>query len=137
NAMSRAVIAAAREAGIRITLLDACYLTGGVNGEPLAGPQVRFGDGSAERWAERVAAMTGDDNTIIGAAVHSVRAVPRAALPVVVDAARGRPLHVHVSEQLVENEQCLAAYGKTPTGLLAEAGALGPLTTAVHATHVG
>jgi cytosine/adenosine deaminase-related metal-dependent hydrolase len=53
-----------------------------------------------------------------------------------VAAARGMPLHVHLSEQPAENEQCQHAYGRTPTRLLAEAGVLGPLTTAVHATHL-
>jgi cytosine/adenosine deaminase-related metal-dependent hydrolase len=54
----------------------------------------------------------------------------------VAEAAGERPLHVHLSEQPAENEACLAAYGRTPTELLAEAGALGPRTTAVHATHL-
>jgi len=73
---------------------------------------------------------------VTGAAVHSVRAVPRDQLPVVAAAAAGRPLHAHVSEQPAENEACLARYGVTPAGLLAGAGALGPLATAVHATHL-
>jgi cytosine/adenosine deaminase-related metal-dependent hydrolase len=47
-----------------------------------------------------------------------------------------RPLHVHLSEQPAENEACLAVYGQTPTALLAEAGLLGPRTTAVHAVHL-
>jgi cytosine/adenosine deaminase-related metal-dependent hydrolase len=54
----------------------------------------------------------------------------------VVDASRGRPLHVHVSEQPSENEECLCAYGVSPTRLLDAAGASGPSTTAVHATHL-
>ncbi len=136
NAMGNALIEAARQAGIRITLLDACYLAGGVAGEPLDGAQLRFGDGTAAAWADRVAALRGDGNTIIGAAIHSVRAVPRDELPIVVSVAARRPLHVHVSEQPAENEQCLRAYGRTPAGVLDDAGALGPLTTAVHATHV-
>jgi cytosine/adenosine deaminase-related metal-dependent hydrolase len=45
-------------------------------------------------------------------------------------------LHVHLSEQVAENEQCQAAYGVTPAQLLDQAGALGPRTTAVHATHL-
>ena len=94
---------------------------------------MRFSDGDADAWAERVAAF---DDPRVGAAIHSVRAVPRDQLKVVVEAAAGRPLHVHVSEQVAENDACLAAYGVTPTQLLAEAGALGPLTTAVHATHL-
>jgi formiminoglutamate deiminase len=135
NAMGQALRAAAREAGIRLTLLDACYLAGGI-GQPLSGVARRFGDGSAAAWADRVAALTPDDYSVIGAAIHSVRAVPREALPEVVEAAAGRPLHVHLSEQPAENEQCLAAYGVTPTQLLADAGALSETTTAVHATHV-
>ncbi len=46
------------------------------------------------------------------------------------------PLHAHVSEQPAENEACLAAYGRTPTALLADAGALSSRFTAVHATHL-
>ena len=65
-----------------------------------------------------------------------MRAVPRDALSTVAAWARGRPLHVHLSEQPDENAACLAAHGLTPTALLDEAGALGPATTAVHATHL-
>jgi formiminoglutamate deiminase len=135
NAMGHALQAAAREAGIRLTLLDACYLTGGI-GQHVDGVARRFSDGTVTAWADRVAALQADEHSRIGAAIHSVRAVPKDALPDVVEAAGGRPLHVHVSEQPAENEQCLAAYGVTPTQVLADAGALGPSTTAVHATHV-
>jgi formiminoglutamate deiminase len=132
NEMGKALLAAADEVGIRIRLLDTCYLAAGI-GRPPEGVQVRFSDGDADAWAERVAAF-GDPR--VGVAVHSVRAVPREQLKVVVEAAAGMPLHVHVSEQVAENEACLGAYDVTPTQLLAEAGALGPLTTAVHATHL-
>ena len=137
NAMGEALLAAAAEAGIRITLLDTCYLAGGV-GRPLEGTQRRFGDGDGARWAERVDALRPAPHARIGAAVHSVRAVPPAEVDTVVGwaARRGAPLHVHLSEQPAENEACLAAYGRTPTRLLAEHGALGPRSTAVHATHL-
>lgn len=136
NAMGEALREAAREAGIRLTLLDTCYLTGGIE-QPLEEAQRRFSDGTASRWAERVRQMRDDATTRIGAAVHSVRAVPRAQLPVVVEGiGLGRPLHVHLSEQPAENEACARAYGRTPTELLQEAGALSPRTTAVHATHL-
>ena len=125
NEMGRALLAAADDAGIRIRLLDTCYLAAGFGQEP-QGVQVRYSDGDAHAWAERVAAF-GDAR--VGAAIHSVRAVPRDQLPVVVEAAAGLPLHVHLSEQVAENEACLAATGLTPTQLLAEAGALGPLTS--------
>ena len=143
NAMGAALIQAARDAGIRLTLLDTCYLAGGLGPDghaALSREQLRFTDGSAPRWAERVELLAGSgidaDTVRIGAAVHSVRAVPRAELPVVAAAAAGRPLHVHLSEQPAENEAALAFYGRTPTELLDEAGVLGPATTAVHATHL-
>ena len=124
NAMGHALLAAARDAGIRITLLDTLYLSSGFGAAP-EGVQRRFSDGTAARWAERA----GDGP----AAIHSVRAVPRDQL----GAFRGRaPLHVHLSEQPRENEECLAAYGVTPARLLHEEGLLGPGTTVVHATHL-
>ncbi|SCL52972.1 formiminoglutamate deiminase [Micromonospora citrea] len=139
NAMSEALVEAAAHAGIRITLLDTCYLTATVDGQPLAGPQRRFGDGDALRWAERAAAFAPtDDHARVGAAIHSVRAVPAGQLATVANWAdsRGAPLHVHLSEQPAENDACRAAHGRTPTRLLADHGALGPDTTAVHATHL-
>ncbi|WP_203998286.1 formimidoylglutamate deiminase [Virgisporangium aurantiacum] len=137
NAMGAALMSAAAEAGIRITLLDTCYLTSTVDGQPLRGPQRRFGDGSAAGWAERVSAVRpAGPGALIGAAVHSVRAVPDAELPVVMEWAAGKPVHVHVSEQPAENKASLVHYGRTPTAVLADAGVLGPTTTAVHATHL-
>jgi formiminoglutamate deiminase len=134
NEMGRALLAAADEAGVRIRLLDTCYLAAGFGQEP-EGVQRRFSDGDATRWAERVEAF-GDDR--VGAAIHSVRAVPREQLSTVAGWAQDRrvPLHVHLSEQVAENDACEAAHGVTPTQLLAEEGVLGPMTTAVHATHV-
>ena len=133
NAMGQALVQAAEEAGIRLTLLDACYLQGGLDGRPLEGPQLRFGDGSVDAWATRVAGLRDGPRVRHGVAAHSVRAVPRSALPVLA----GHPVrHVHVSEQPAENADCLAATGLTPTGLLAAEGFLGEGATAVHATHL-
>jgi formiminoglutamate deiminase len=134
NAMGHALIQAAGRAGLRITLLDTCYLSSGF-GEPPEGVQVRYDDGSAAAWAERVSELKDDDTVRIGAAIHSVRAVPRDQLATVAQAATGSPLHVHLSEQVGENDRCVRAYGATPTRVLAEAGVLGPMTSAVHATH--
>ncbi|WP_028643971.1 formimidoylglutamate deiminase [Nocardioides sp. URHA0020] len=135
NAMGHALVAAAGDAGIRIGLLDTCYLSSGF-GRPPEGAQVRYSDGDAVRWAERVAGLEAEPHAAIGAAIHSVRAVPRDQLTTVVEAAGGGPLHVHLSEQVAENDACLATYGATPTQLLHDAGALGPRTSAVHATHL-
>jgi formiminoglutamate deiminase len=134
NAMGRAVIEAAASAGVRLTLLDTCYLHGGI-GTELAGAQRRFGDGSVETWALRVAALDDGPRLRIGAAAHSVRALAPDELAAVAEAARGRPLHAHVSEQPRENEECLAAYGRTPVQVLADAGCLDGDFTAIHATH--
>jgi len=139
NAMGAALSHAASEAGVRLTLLDACYLSGGLDGSghrPLDDHQRRFGDSGAEGWAERVLARAPVPGTTAGAAIHSVRAVPAAALPTVVAAAVGMPLHVHLSEQVAENDACLAFHGCTPTVQLDRAGALGGNTTVVHATHL-
>ncbi|MFI7430418.1 formimidoylglutamate deiminase [Micromonospora sp. NPDC049836] len=138
NAMSAALVEAAAHAGVRLTLLDTAYLAGGVDGTPLAGPQRRFGDGDALRWAARVDAFRpADEHVRLGAAIHSVRAVPAEQLATVAGWAdrNGLPLHVHLSEQPAENDACRAVHGCTPARLLAEHGVLGPHTTAVHATH--
>lgn len=139
NALGRAVIAAAHDAGIRITLLDTLYLSSGFGAAP-EGVQRRFDDGCAETWAARVAELaTGElpAGVRVGVAAHSVRAVPRDALSsLVLYVEAGVAVHVHLSEQVRENEDCLAAYGVTPTRLLADHGLLGPMTTAVHATHL-
>ncbi|MFE1906433.1 formimidoylglutamate deiminase [Streptomyces gardneri] len=137
NAMGEALIAAAAEAGIRITLLDTAYLSSGFGAAPDK-HQLRFTDGTAEQWAERVSALKERDGVRIGAAIHSVRAVPADQLSTVARWAQDReaPLHVHLSEQTAENDACLAAHGLTPTQLLAEHGVLGPRTTGVHNTHL-
>lgn len=127
NAMGNAVISAAAEAGIRITLLDTCYLRGGLE---------QFRDRDAEAWAQRADALSEGPAARVGAAIHSVRAVDPASARVVAEWASGRPLHAHVSEQPRENEECLAQHGRTPTQLLGDAGALSDRFTAVHATHL-
>lgn len=137
NAMGEALIAAAGEAGIRITLLDTAYVSAGF-GQPPNHHQLRFSDGSAEAWAERSSLLKERDHARIGAAIHSVRAVPAGQLATVARWAEERraPLHVHLSEQTAENDACQAAHGCTPTRLLADHGVLGPRTTGVHNTHL-
>jgi formiminoglutamate deiminase len=141
NAMSEALVAAAADADVRITLLDTLYLHGGIGTggryEELEPVQRRFSDGSAEAWAARVDAFR-PTAARVGAAIHSVRAVDPRAMEVVRSwgDAHDAPLHIHLSEQPAENERCVAAHGTTPTGLLADIGGLGERTTVVHATHL-
>ncbi|MEV0801359.1 formimidoylglutamate deiminase [Kribbella sp. NPDC050281] len=135
NAMGTALIAAARDVGMRITLLDTCYIAGGID-QPLNSVQVRFSDGDAASWAARVSLLAGSHDVVIGAAAHSVRGVPQEQLGAVASAFPDVPLHIHLSEQVGENAACLDAYGRTPAQVLDEAGFLSGRTSAVHATHL-
>jgi formiminoglutamate deiminase len=140
NAMGEAVLEAARAAGVRVTLLDACYLHGGIGVAPDAA-QLRFSDRTVEQWLRRIERLDDHLNSPdqrVGAAVHSIRAVDPDSARAVADwaTARQAPIHAHVSEQPAENEACLDAYGVTPTELLDQAGVLCERFTAVHATHV-
>ena len=140
HAMAEALISAACEVGLRICLLDACYLRAGFGGEELSSSQRRFTDPDADTWAggvrELAARYAGNPDVVVGAAIHSVRAVDEASLATATSALPDAPLHVHVSEQPAENEACLAATGRTPVQLLADAGVWTRRTTAVHATRL-
>jgi formiminoglutamate deiminase len=135
NEMGHTLIAAARDAGIRITLLDTCYLHGGFDTQ-LDVVQRRFGDGTVAGWFDRVSRIEADEGARVGAAVHSVRACTEDEIATVASYATDMPLHAHVSEQPKENEDCLDRYGATPTAVFARSGALGRRFTAVHATHL-
>lgn len=140
NEMGNTLLSAAAEAGIRITLLDACYLAS-APGTPPVGAQLRFCDGDVARWAARAEALRSiatSEHARVGAAAHSLRAVsPRAAGEVASWAlGHGAPFHVHASEQPAENDAVAQAYGASPVALLEDVGALGRATTVVHATHL-
>ncbi|OUM44290.1 formimidoylglutamate deiminase [Arthrobacter sedimenti] len=143
HAMELALARAAVRAGIRLTLLDTCYLAGGF-GTPLEDGQLRFSDGTAARWLDRLASLRAAISSLypaqqvsVGAAIHSVRAVPEDQLAVIAQhLPSGMPLHIHLSEQPAENEDCLRATGTTPTGLLNRYGLVSERLSAVHATHV-
>ena len=139
HAMSDALVAAAAEAGVRLTLLDVCYLSGGLGAGghlELDPVQRRFSDGDLDGWAERAADWTPPAGVVKGSAVHSVRAVPETALERFVALAPDGPLHVHLSEQPAENTAVQAFYGCSPTELLDRHGLLSERTTAAHATHL-
>ncbi len=141
NAMGDALIEAAAEAGIRLTLLDTLYQHGGLgpDGYQLPeGVQQRYRDASTDHWLSRIDGRQPADHVRFGAAVHSVRAVDPHGLAVAADWARrrGAPLHAHVSEQPAENDACQAHHDMTPSSLLESAGTLDTMFTAVHATHL-
>jgi formiminoglutamate deiminase len=141
NAMGEALLAAARDAGIRITLLDTLYRHGGLSADGYLAPsgvQLRYCDRNADTWANRVSALDPGPDQQVGAAIHSVRAVEPASIAAVAEwaTAADAPLHAHVSEQVAENEACRAHHHRSPVELLDNAGALGTHFSAVHATHV-
>lgn len=136
--LDEALVDAARDAGIRLVVLDACYLSGDVS-EPLGDEQRRFGSSSVDSFlesAERLKRSLGR-NQSLGLVAHSIRAVPVEALAELHEAARAQELvfHMHVEEQVREIEAARSAYGKTPLALLLDRLELGPELTAVHCTH--
>ena len=138
NELGLALVDAARAEGIRLTLIDACYLRGGLDGRPLDERQRLFSDGDADAWARRVDELEAGDGVRIAAAIHSVRAVDPESMRIVATYARQRrlPLHVHLAEQPAEVEECIAVEGCTPVELLEREGILGPDLTTVHTIHV-
>jgi formimidoylglutamate deiminase len=137
-ATSLAHLNAARQTGIRITLLWCVYARGGFD-RPLSHAQRRFATpslASVEEALDRLAPHVDGLRSRLGLAIHSVRAVPRAWLGPLASLARDRglPLHVHASEQRREVEDCLSHEGLSPVKLLEAEGVLHPTTTLVHAT---
>jgi formimidoylglutamate deiminase len=133
------VLAAAAEAGIRIALIEVYYRTGAV-GQPLEGPQRRFGSPSPEVYWEqmdRLAARLDARRESLAASVHSLRAASLHDLAAIYEEARRRdlPFHIHVEEQRREIDDVLAYYDQRPMALLLET--LGTATdlTAIHCTH--
>ena len=143
HAMERALARAAVAAGIRLTLLDTCYLTGGFDA-PLTAAQLRFGDRDGAAWLQRLASLRAafaeefdPAQVSVGAALHSVRGVPEEELELISrKLPADLPLHIHLSEQPAENEACVEATGLTPALLLAKHGLLTRRLSAVHATHL-
>jgi len=140
NTMAKGVIRAAESVGIRISLLRSAYLRAGFQREPHPG-QRRFyetRDAYLRNLEGLLGAMEGRPFVTVGAAPHSVRAVPLDVMEEIAAFARERdlPLHMHISEQPAENEACLAEYAMTPVNLVAEKGILSVRTTLVHAIHL-
>jgi formimidoylglutamate deiminase len=134
------VLNAAREAGIRIVLLNAYYKTGGID-QPLTGGQRRFACESVTSFLDHFTDLqnrtAGDPNVQLGLVAHSIRAVPLEDLMDLANEAKRRNtvLHMHLEEQRQEIESCTRKYGATPLRILNENVSPGPYLTAVHCTH--
>jgi formimidoylglutamate deiminase len=140
NTMAKAVVRAAESVGIRICLLRSAYLRAGFQRGPHAG-QRRFyetADGYLENLEALLGEVSGKALVTVGAAPHSIRAVPLRVMEEIAAVVRRKELvlHMHISEQLAENEACVAEYGATPVLLMAEHRLLSSRTTLVHAIHL-
>ncbi len=136
--LAKMVIAAAREAGLRIVLLRVGYARAGF--QVAENPrQRRFVDRDVETYLRRVEQLRAEVNdalVTIGHAPHSVRAVPRSWLETIAESVKEGPIHLHVAEQPAEVRACLAEWKRRPVELLADVGLLGARFTGVHAIHL-
>jgi len=139
EAMSLALIEAAREVGIALTLLPVLYMSGGFDGRALALRQCRFGNSvdSYLRLLESLQAYE-NDQVRVGIALHSLRAVPVEAMHEVLasKAAQHCPIHIHVAEQIGEVQDCLALRGARPVEWLLDNADVDERWCLVHATHL-
>ncbi len=139
--LADAVIAAARDEGLRVALLRVAYHRAGP-GRDAEPDQLRFCDPSPShvlRDVDTLRARYRDDPDVrIGIAPHSVRAVPPAWLDELSAYAHehGLPFHMHVAEQEREVIECVSETGKRPVELLADRGVLDARFVAVHATQL-
>jgi formimidoylglutamate deiminase len=138
-AMSLALVEAARETGIGLTLLPVLYMTGGFDGRALAPRQRRFGMGVDAYLAllERLRGLR-DTQVEAGIALHSLRAVPPDAMRAVLSSplARDCPIHIHVAEQIGEVQDCLAVRNARPVEWLLGHTDVDARWCLVHATHL-
>jgi len=140
NVLALEVIRAAESVGIRICLLRTAYLRAGFERAPHPG-QARFyekGEAYLRNLEALLAATAGSAGVSVGAAPHSIRAVPLGEMKEIAAFAQTRdlPLHLHISEQPAENDACRSEYGQTPVALLTEHGVLDKRTTLVHSIHL-
>ncbi len=138
--MGEALIEAAGEAGIKITLIPIFYQKGGFGIEAKE-HQRRFISATFEDYARLFEASAQIckqyENAAIAVGIHSMRGVgAEDILRVVNDLPKDVPFHIHVSEQLKEVEDCVAFLGKRPVEWLLENCDLGERFHLVHATHL-
>jgi len=137
-AMSRALVAAARDTGIRLTLLPVLYMAGGFDGRALSERQRRFGHG-VDDYLRLFDTLRAEEGPMLrlGCAFHSLRAVPPDAMRAVLAALPAdAPLHIHIAEQVGEVQDCLALRNARPVEWLLANAPVDARWTLVHATHL-
>ena len=148
-AMSLALIEAAQEAGIGLTLLPTLYMTGGFDGRVLGERQRRFAHDvdSYLHLVERLRLLE-NAHLRVGVALHSLRAVPEDAMRALVEGINGMaetrsslagsmmPIHIHIAEQIGEVQDCLAIRNARPIEWLLDHAPVDQRWCLVHATHI-
>ncbi len=134
--MAAAVIEAAADTGIGLRFFPVYYCQGGFD-RKTESSQTRFVHENTDTFLKYIASLPDCE---LGIAPHSLRAVPAHALQELVAGASSMLgqdclFHIHIAEQQVEVEQCLAATGKRPVQLLADSIELSSRWHLVHATH--
>ena len=139
EAMSLALIEAARDAGIALTLLPVLYISGGFDGRALTARQRRFGH-TVDGYLHLLETLRRheSEDVRVGIALHSLRAVPERAMREVLasDAASTCPIHIHIAEQIGEVQDCLATRGARPVEWLFDHAEVDARWCLVHATHL-
>lgn len=136
--MSKALLEAAADVGIGITLLPVLYQTGGFDGRPLSARQTRFGH-TIDQYQALLQGLKPSlaANQRLGLCLHSLRAVPEAAMrEVLFGRPEGVPVHIHIAEQTAEVEECLAVRGQRPVAWLLDHADVDADWSLVHATHL-
>jgi formimidoylglutamate deiminase len=139
HTMIQALVEAAAEVGIGLTVLPVLYERAGFTQPALRPDQARFHLGADEVWAAAQAVQSQAHVRLnAGVAIHSLRAAAAESIHRLQTLAEGfsGPIHIHVAEQPAEVRDCLAATGLRPVEWLAQQGLLDARWQLVHATHV-
>ena len=140
--MSLQCLQAATDVGLGFTALPVLYRYGGFgDAEPLDG-QKRFlndADGFVEIVSQLQKACENDGNTSVGIAPHSLRAISQNLLTEVIGQLATENLaaiHVHISEQTREVDDCLVWSGQRPVEWLFDHFSVNQQWCLIHATHL-
>ena len=140
--LSLALLRAAHNAGIGITLLPVLYQTSGFGNKPPRADQARFirSTDSMLSLLERLAPTAQAQEAVLGMAPHSLRAVPPDSLAAAVQGLSAMspraPIHIHIAEQTQEVDDCLAWSGQRPVQWLLQHAPVDERWCLVHATHM-
>ncbi|MFT6206440.1 MAG: formimidoylglutamate deiminase [Colwellia sp.] len=141
--MAKAIFKASKKSGIGLTLLPVLYRFSGFGPLPANDGQKRFIN-SVEQFNQLVSdcfTLSAEyQNTNVGIAPHSLRAVDKPSLEQAVKHVRRldkkAPVHIHIAEQQKEVDDCLAHYGQRPVEWLLNNAALDQQWCLIHATHI-